>query len=64
MNIAITILMVIICIQLFLNVVLLNELEKRIDREDRYYRRLRMDYDKRVQQLKEEIRQRDELLRR
>ena len=64
MNIAITILIVIICIQLFLNVVLLNELEKRIDREDRYYRRLRMDYDKRVQQLKEEIRQRDELLRR
>lgn len=64
MNIAITILIVIICVQLFLNVVLLNELEKRIDREDRYYRRLRMDYDKRVQQLKEEIRQRDELLRR
>lgn len=64
MNIIITVMTCIICFQLFLNVILLNELEKKIRSEDRYYRRLRMDYDKRIQQLKNEIRQRDELLRR
>lgn len=64
MNIIITVMTCIICFQLFLNVILLNELEKKIRSEDRYYKRLRMDYDKRIQQLKNEIRQRDELLRR
>ena len=63
MSLPIAILLGIICIQLFINSYLLNELEKKNKEEDRYYRRLRMDYDKRIRNLKDEIRYRDELLK-